>query len=140
MLYETENCYPDMGDLRRALQKVRPTADQKVLASEIYQDYRAAFEWLNIAIRGCHWSGSHSFQPLADVKSIAEEFVGRPLNEDAFLAATLTGSRKLKPVNKDFGETKIKVPPFDSAKIQMTWEQHLGRLKEVVTETANNPR
>jgi hypothetical protein len=127
MQYQSENCWPDLYDLQNVLK--RHFKDKELSPGALYQDFRTAFEWLQMAIRVSHWNGRHSHEPLSAVKEIAESFIGRVLSEDAFLAAVFIVV-KLNKLNREkaFDEMTIKIPPFDKEKIVLLWEQHVAAV------------
>jgi hypothetical protein len=123
MIYETTNCYPDLYDLEQMLKRFNVAGN----AEELYQDFRAAHEWLHIAIHASHRYGRHTFTPLSAIKEVADSFIGRALSESAFLLAAKNG-RKTR--GESFAEMKIKVPPFDLERIKVLWEKHVGDYKD----------
>jgi hypothetical protein len=117
MIYETTNCFPDMYDLERLLTRFKVAGN----AEELYQDFRAAHEWLHIAIHASRRHGRHIYTPLSEIKETAEGFIGRTLSESAFLVAA-KNDRKAR--GEGFAEAKSKVPPFDVEGIKVLWEKH----------------
>lgn len=118
MIYESVRCYPDLIDFQNILK--RSFADKKNLnAEDLYQDFRAAYEWLRIALHVSHSNGRHACKPIDDVREAAEKVIGRAVSEDAFLAAVHIVMRGNK-LRKD----GIKVPPFNNERIAAAWKQH----------------
>ena len=131
MTYESERCYPDLFDFRDVLNRFFPTK-KNLNIENLYQDFRASYEWLKMAIRLCHWHGRHQTESLSSIKEIAEGFIGRNLSEDAFLAAVwTTGKLKPRDMKKEFSDIAIKVPPFsDREKISAAWKRHVEDVEK----------
>lgn len=130
MIYESECCYPDLIDFESTLKRYLG-AKKDLSAGDLYQDFRAAYEWLAMAIHLCHYHGKHRSEMLSSVKSVAEGFIGRGLSEDAFLAAVCIVAR-LRPrgVKKGFNEITVKMPPFsDREKIAAAWKWHVEAIE-----------
>ena len=128
MIYPSGNCWPDLRDLQSVLNK--HFKDKELPAEDLYQDFRASYEWLHMAIHASHWKGKHATQPMSIVKELAEGYIGRVLNPDAFLAATyVAAGSRLKHMKKAFEELTIKVPPFDVDKIAVIWKQHVADVE-----------
>jgi hypothetical protein len=128
MIYESERCYPDLMDFQNVLKRFFST-NKDLNSEDLYQDFRATYEWLKMAVHLCHNHGKHRIEPLSAVKEIAESFIHRRLSEDAFLAAVcITGKLKPRDTKKEFGDIAIKVPPFsDIKKISAAWKAACGR-------------
>src|SRR5690242_17619706 len=76
--------YPDIHDVElnlRSLLGTKPTVEQ------IFADTVLAHSFVNQARRYCYNRKRHEFVPVANVQKIAEDFIGRSLNELAILVA-----------------------------------------------------
>jgi hypothetical protein len=113
--YQSESCYPDLLDLESALERI---GKKGISSGNLYQDFRASFEWFRIVNSFCWSHGKHSFNPASMVKTIAEGFVGRVLAEDAFIAAVRV--RGLQTRNDQEGFRSLEI---DSS------EEFMGKLR-----------
>jgi hypothetical protein len=131
MTYPTHRGYPDIIDFR-ALSYRFFKKKKGLPVEELYQDFRASYEFLSLAIQSCHWVGKHKYERLSAVKETTEIFVGRTLDPNAFLigAYLATGDRRLTKMKKTFDELAVKVPPFDRQRIEAAWTQHEADTEE----------
>src|SRR5258707_12146755 len=89
IVYKSENCYPDLLDLERVLDGLQAKNGKKknYSSTELFQDFAVTFDWFHRVLPRLHFHGKHGFIPAMDVKGVVEEFAGRDLQEDAFVAA-----------------------------------------------------
>jgi len=126
--YQSERCYPDLLDFESALERI---GKKGISAGNLYQDFRASFEWLRIVTSSCWNHGKHSFQPASMVKAISEGFVGRVLAEDAFTAAVRVKGLQTRNDRTDFDSLEIKVPDFSKVENALPlWEAHVQRVQQ----------
>jgi hypothetical protein len=125
--YQSERCYPDLLDLESALERI---GKKGISSGNLYQDFRASFEWFRIVNSFCWSHGKHNFKPASMVKTIAEGFVGRALAEDAFIAAVRVKGLETRNDQK-FPSLEIKVPDFSKVENALPlWEAHVQRVQQ----------
>jgi hypothetical protein len=127
IIYRSEHCYPDVLDLESAIEKVGLNVDPE----KIYQDFRAAFEWIRAVQKVCHNRGKHTRVAASDVLRIAETFIGRKLNKKAFRAALhvsgLCRVRDPKTACINLDQLTVKVPHLDRTDvIANAWNAHVA--------------
>jgi hypothetical protein len=135
MIYQTHFGYPDMIDYRSIAN--RYFAKKAIRLEESYQDFRTTYEWLRIAY-SCYKRGKNRPIALTDLKKMAERFVGRELNEDAFLVGVffVVSDRNLTKPRRKCENLKIRVPNFDVEKIEVGWRAHEEDRERRAAETA----
>ena len=104
--YRSQLCWPDLEDLRRVVGRMGLQAEPK----KIYQDFRALYEWFRIIKRFCHSHGKHGFIAASEILRLAETFIGRKLNENAFRAAVDLFHFKVRGERKPLDSMFVKVP------------------------------
>jgi hypothetical protein len=155
-VYPSENCWPDVSDLRIAMRRRSPLGklspsqqrkqkinqeveEQKIQnkAVEIYQDFRASYEWFRIVLPFCHNHSSHCWTAVREVLNIAESFIGRKLDAEAFVIAAEAQGRKPRaqfstPEGEDkYENLSIKVPDFGRvAEVRERWSNHIAQITQ----------
>jgi hypothetical protein len=153
IIYESENCWPDLLDLQSTLRRLDPLrfsktgtkAETKVaedrvqtLSVEIFQDFRALYEWFRIVLPFCFSHGKHYHESARQVLKLAESFIGCKLNEDAFLAAASVNGLKTREskFRPEDGESRLdfltmKVPDFGRIEeARELWHRHVEQHKK----------
>jgi hypothetical protein len=122
IVYPSESCWPDILDLKAIVRNLKLQTDPV----QIYQDFRALYEWFRIALPFCHNHGKHEFVEARYVLSLTEGFIGRSLSEDAFRAAVRARNLKVRHERKDLDSMLIKVPDFGRVQeASVLWEKHI---------------
>jgi len=98
--------YPDILDLKSALEKLSSSASTE----EIYQDFRRSYQWLRFVQSFRHFHGKHLFLKASEVLFVAESFLGYKIDEVAFRAAIQKTRFKTKNANSAFDRLEIKLP------------------------------
>jgi hypothetical protein len=90
---------------------MHPNGKKKGYSStELFQDFAVIFDWFHRVLPCVHSHGKHSYMLAVDVKSIVDQFVGRTLQDDAFLAACYERGLRMKNEAKQFSDLQIRVP------------------------------
>jgi hypothetical protein len=138
IIYPSEQCWPDIFDLRTIVRNLKLQTDPK----EIYPDFRALYEWFRIVLRFCHNHGKHNFVEANYVLNLAEGFIGRSLNEDAFRAAVRTNDLRVRYERKDLDSMLIKVPDFGRIQeASVLWDRHIAQYNQqpsLINERSND--
>jgi len=132
--YKTENTYPDLLDLERVLRGMHTNNGKKkgYSSNELFQDFAVIFDWFHRVLPLLHSHGKHGFVSVIDVKQIVEEFVGRDLQEDAFVAACHERGLQMKNEGKQFSDLQIKVPDMTRViEVLPRWNAYVqARIKQ----------
>jgi hypothetical protein len=111
---------PDMEDIYRLLKTVpapKPTPE------DIYADVMLARSFLSEAQGRCFNHGRHSFIPASDAKKIAEDFVGRSLNDIGFVLGLRMAGLQSK-ISRTDKTLLVKLPPLDRfEEVRELWNQ-----------------
>jgi hypothetical protein len=102
--------YPDELDLSSTLRFVYRKRVPVGVEHELFQDFRASYDWFRLVREVLHNYGKHEFVNAAQVKEMAQQFLGHHIKQDAFLAAVHLHGIKIRGEQKPFKDQSIKVP------------------------------
>jgi|SRR5712664_2486262 len=135
--YPCEATYPDLLDLERVLRwmSANSVLRKHYKPVKLFQDFASTFDWMHHVLPCCHYHGKHGFESVLDVKDVVEKFVGRRIQDDAFLAAChergLTIKRASGARGEFFHDLEIKVPCLDRAmEVLPRWNEYILERKE----------
>ena len=123
----------DHEDIYRMLKSI---PNPKPTAEAIYADVVLAKMFLSEAQGRCYSHGRHNFILASDVKKIAESFVGRTLDEIAFIIAIRMAGLETKQSRTD-KSLLVKLPPLDRfEEVRDLWNQRQpSEQKQIDEET-----
>lgn len=123
--YETERGYPDLLDLRMFLSNSKLL--DRSLAPELFQDFRVSHDWLVFIRSACHWHGKHIGYTARELYTIAQDFLGYKLREDAFRIAIYDQWPKAKSLGLD--DVIVKAPDLTRVKeLIPEWDAKIARV------------
>ena len=124
--------WPDHEDVIRIL-KTFP--GPKPTAEEIYADTVLARSFLDEACGRCRNHGRHQFVPVADIKKIVENFVGREIHAFALKIAMRMQSLLTKTSSTDKSIVLVKVPPLNRfEEVRELWNEHQADEQKEIDE------
>ncbi len=125
--------WPDIQDVERNL-KAFPAP--KPAAEEIFADVVLARSFLDGACHYCHNHGRHQFVSVADIKKLAESFIGRTINNIALKVAMRMQGLQTKTSGSDKSVLLAKVPPLHRyEEMREQWNKHqIDEQKEIDEE------
>lgn len=118
-VYETERGYPDLQDLRSFL--INSSLLDSSFAPDLFQDFRVSHDWLVYVRSACHWHGKHTEYTARELDTIAEQFLGFKLDEDAFRIA----------VYSQWPQTKSQAMSLDAVTVKAPDLTRVMELKEI---------
>jgi hypothetical protein len=125
--------WPDHEDVIRNLKTI---PSPKPAAEEIYADVVLARSFLDGACHYCHNHGRHQFVSVADIKNLAESFIGRTINDVALKVAMRMRGLQVKSSGSDKSVLLAKVPPLHRyEEMRDRWNEHqVAEQKEIDEE------
>jgi len=125
--------WPDMEDVIRNLKNFPAP---KPAAEEIYADVCLTRSFLDGACHYCSNHGRHTFTPVSDVKTQAESFIGRTINDVALKIAMRMQALQTKSSGSDKSVLLVKVPPlYRYEEMRDRWNPHQAdEQKEIDAE------
>jgi hypothetical protein len=125
--------YPDVSDVARTLRNLNlPTQPR---AENIWPDTVVAFHFLKAATGACYNHGRHDWLVSSELKATVENFIGRPISDDAVAVAIRLLTLKTKASKRD-GQCLIWLPPLNGFEQKRdVWSQcQLDVEKQIAAE------
>ncbi|HXM97162.1 MAG TPA: hypothetical protein VN982_01670 [Candidatus Dormibacteraeota bacterium] len=123
--------YPDLRDVERVMPKLSGVPRPEPLS--VWESVVLARSFIEECHGRCRNHGRHHFISASSLKTEAEQFIGRPISDYAFMAALLMGRLTTRPLvidPKQFEKLEVKFPPTDRFKeARNSWNEHQLRLE-----------
>ena len=128
--------YPDLRDVDRQSSKL--VVVPRPEPSAIWEDVVLARSFIEECHGRCRNHGRHHLMLATILKAKAEQFIGKPVSDYAFMVALLMNNLTTRPLvidPKQFEKLEVKFPPterFEEARD--LWNQHQLRLEQEIKQ------
>ena len=116
--------YPDLRDVERLMPKLSSVPRPELETT--WESVVLARSFIENCYGRCRNHGRHRFTLAKDLKAQAEQFIGKPISDYAFMIALLMNRVTTRPLAidpKQFEKLEVKFPPterFEEARKQFT--------------------
>jgi hypothetical protein len=122
--------YPDQHDVELALQQMRLNPRPK--PEDIWEDVVLVRSFLDEARGRCYNYGRHNFILISELKTIAENYIGRAISNDALTVAMRMQQLQVKSSGSS-GVLLVKLRPLDRfEEVHDLWNQHQKVLQREI--------